>query len=718
MEVLTNGIIKPSTNGIQTAIFRVAIYARTSTLAQADEDKISIPDQIKWAKDICEERGWEFIGSYQDTLPGDTEFEQRPDGYKLLEDARFKLFNLVLFYHSSRLAREPWVGLKTISLLGKLGVQVYLRNAPMEPTLPHNYVYGGNVAHEYLNALSLVGDKQENVARSERVTSGFKNLAQRGTLVFAPYGLKKIAKIETRPDGKQEYTWHFESDPIKTTVTNRIFNEYLDGKSLRKIVHGLIQDKIPSPSGKLGLGSWTAATVKNILSNPAYIKKVRWGRKLGSKYRQGKSYTGKQKRVFTPQDKWSLEDAENVSDALIEESVFYKVQERLRQRGKAAGRQLAADSLLAGLVWCGECNRRAYLKTRRAKKDGRIYVRSDFIDSSYFRALDCRRHLMSSDKLEHLVLTKLQSRLMELQERDIDKELSVKEDSTKTMLSGKLGQLDRQIKTYEMKQSRLMELYLASSINKDGFDVQKLKLDSELTILMQERTRIQGLINNKTKQREALNTLKQLLEMFVRVSDRSTQKEMIYRIIDNVVIHKDYIEIVYKYGIEPTYGLNVKPHPCGYLGDKSHTCSCTAAQILRYQKKLSGPILDRIDIHLDVPAVKTDVLSQHATDAESSHIIRKRVQKAREKQRQRFSSLSITNNAEMATKHIKEFCQLSQDCLSLMRLAITTMHLSARSYYRTIKLARTIADIEGGDVITPAHIAESLQYRPKAESLH
>lgn len=169
----------------------------------------------------------------------------------------------------------------------------------------------------------------------------------------------------------------------------------------------------------------------------------------------------------------------------------------------------------------------------------------------------------------------------------------------------------------------------------------------------------------------------------------------------------------------PTHCMLVAAHnpcPCGYLGDKSHACNCTAAHILRYQKKLSGPILDRIDIHLDVPAVKTDVLSQHATDAEPSHIIRKRVQAAREKQKQRFSSLPLTNNAEMATKHIKEFCPLSEECLSLMRLAITSMHLSARSYYRTIKLARTIADIEGSDAITAAHIAESLQYRPKAES--
>ena len=111
------------TKTLVTPTFKVVAYIRTSTIGQAEDDKISIPDQTDWAKNICEERGWEFVGEYVDILPGDTEFDQRPEGYKLLEDARFKRFNLVLFYHSSRLAREPWVGLKTISILGRLGIQ-------------------------------------------------------------------------------------------------------------------------------------------------------------------------------------------------------------------------------------------------------------------------------------------------------------------------------------------------------------------------------------------------------------------------------------------------------------------------------------------------------------------------------------------------------------------------------------------------------------------
>ncbi|MCL4418966.1 YifB family Mg chelatase-like AAA ATPase [Patescibacteria group bacterium] len=161
------------------------------------------------------------------------------------------------------------------------------------------------------------------------------------------------------------------------------------------------------------------------------------------------------------------------------------------------------------------------------------------------------------------------------------------------------------------------------------------------------------------------------------------------------------------------------PCPCGYLGDNTRQCRCGPSQIIRYQKKISGPMLDRIDIHLDVPAVKIEKLTvdDSRIKRETSRDIRKRVQIARDMQTKRFRNKKITSNSEMGNKDIREFCALSKECLELLRLAVAKMKLSARSYNRTIKLARTIADLEESKSIKPTHIAEALQFRPKQEIL-
>ncbi len=154
------------------------------------------------------------------------------------------------------------------------------------------------------------------------------------------------------------------------------------------------------------------------------------------------------------------------------------------------------------------------------------------------------------------------------------------------------------------------------------------------------------------------------------------------------------------------------PCPCGFLGDPAKECTCLPGQISRYQKRLSGPILDRIDIHLEVPAVKSEKLTtQEAVTVETSDSIQKRVQKAREIQNKRFKELPIFSNSEMTQKEIKLYCILDQDSLNLMRQAISSFALSARAYYRLLKIARTIADLEGAEKISTPHVAEALQYR-------
>jgi magnesium chelatase family protein len=156
------------------------------------------------------------------------------------------------------------------------------------------------------------------------------------------------------------------------------------------------------------------------------------------------------------------------------------------------------------------------------------------------------------------------------------------------------------------------------------------------------------------------------------------------------------------------------PCPCGNATDPERLCSCTPAQIIKYQRKISGPILDRIDLHVEVPRLPFQKLEEEKS-GEASVDIRKRVEKARHIQSQRFQSLDIVTNSEMRSDQIKKFCPLDKDCVMLLRNALTSMHLSARAYHRIIKIARTIADIGESELILPRYIAEAIQYRFKAE---
>lgn len=154
------------------------------------------------------------------------------------------------------------------------------------------------------------------------------------------------------------------------------------------------------------------------------------------------------------------------------------------------------------------------------------------------------------------------------------------------------------------------------------------------------------------------------------------------------------------------------PCPCGFLTDPGKECVCTPSQIMRYQKKISGPLLDRIDIHIEVPRLNFDKLESERV-AEESKLIRGRVQKARDTQEERFKDKKIIANSEMKVSDIKEYCNVCDKSKELLRNAVDVLHLSARGYHRVLKIARTIADLDGAEEISPEHVAEALQYRPK-----
>jgi len=157
------------------------------------------------------------------------------------------------------------------------------------------------------------------------------------------------------------------------------------------------------------------------------------------------------------------------------------------------------------------------------------------------------------------------------------------------------------------------------------------------------------------------------------------------------------------------------PCPCGYFSDMTKVCVCSPGQIAKYQKKISGPMLDRIDLHIEVGRIEYEKLTAE-TSGETSDEVQIRVQIARDIQTQRYQNLpGIRTNSEMTIREIKEYCKLGPVEQEFMKAAVVKMFLSARSYHRILKLGRTIADLEGSESIAINHLAEALQYRPKVE---
>lgn len=152
------------------------------------------------------------------------------------------------------------------------------------------------------------------------------------------------------------------------------------------------------------------------------------------------------------------------------------------------------------------------------------------------------------------------------------------------------------------------------------------------------------------------------------------------------------------------------PCPCGYLGDPLHPCACTPIMIQRYRSRISGPLLDRIDIHIEVPAVKYRDLADR-NDGESSLEISRRVEKSRDIQRERFRGTKVHSNAQMTPRLIKKHCEPDAAGHRMLELVTDRMGLSARSYNRILKVARTIADLAGSQNIRENHISEAIQYR-------
>jgi magnesium chelatase family protein len=157
----------------------------------------------------------------------------------------------------------------------------------------------------------------------------------------------------------------------------------------------------------------------------------------------------------------------------------------------------------------------------------------------------------------------------------------------------------------------------------------------------------------------------------------------------------------------------MNPCPCGYYSDPFKQCTCSPSLVSRYQKRVSGPFIDRVDIFVEVPHVDYEKLTEERL-GEKSERIQARVEAARQIQRGRFDGTRLSCNAEMTPTEVRGFCQTEEGAQSLLKAAMKQLYLSARAFHRILKIGRTIADLENADIIKAHHIAEAIQYRPRS----
>ncbi len=162
--------------------------------------------------------------------------------------------------------------------------------------------------------------------------------------------------------------------------------------------------------------------------------------------------------------------------------------------------------------------------------------------------------------------------------------------------------------------------------------------------------------------------------------------------------------------------IHLNPNPCGYFGDLKRECRCSLNQVQRYRQRVSGPLLDRIDLHIEVPAVQFKELSS-PQDGESSATLRERILAARAIQHERYKGTPTRNNARMSPRQLKAHCKLDEQSHELLKMAMSELHLSARAHDRILKVARTIADLEAAQDIGVPHLSEAIQYRTLDRSL-
>ena len=702
---------------------KVAIYARVSTDEQADRGTIG--SQIEFAHRYCDLNGIHIVKIYQDDgITGTLPLQDRPAGSALIRDARKHMFNTVLVYKLDRLGRSTRVILNAVYDLENADVQTKSMTEPFDTS--------DASGRFLLTILAGVADlDRSNIL--ERMWLGANRAAKEGIWLggIVPFGYiknkDKYLEINNEPMKNSDMS---EADVVRL-IYDMCGNE---GKSTIEISEHLNALHIPTAYVAHGItgkrhkhvsGNWLAGRIRNMIVSTTYKGIHQYGKRASRK----------------------RETIERKVPAIVSEELWEKAQQTLRCNQLDAFRNAKHDGLylLRGLIKCKNCGASYQGSGSHATKSGKKYYSYYRCSkNSHYRGMNhskCSSKAIRMDWIDDWIWEQC---LMYINNPKVVCASIQENRPANGQSEDEVQAIQKQLNQETMEKKRLVQLYTAGLIDMDDVTAQietinknRKRLEERLEELTHQKEEIFAKVEvaeeilDKLKEkinsgeltqelkRSIVRTLVNRIEVFTNEKGKVEVKSY-FKFNDTSTIeydggtrNKNVNRDIPSKRNAPNFNISYySTHgcPCGWHGDPDHICECTPNEIKRYTRKISGPLLDRIDIHVHVARVEYKDLSS-AQKAESSAEIRKRVVAARELQLERFRRCHIFSNAQMNHAQIRKFCPMTKSAQSVLEQIFNQLHLSARSYDRMIKVSRTIADLDKSDIIADKHIGEAIQFR-------
>lgn len=278
--------------------------------------------------------------------------------------------------------------------------------------------------------------------------------------------------------------------------------------------------------------------------------------------------------------------------------------------------------------------------------------------------------------------------------------------------------MERELHSKSDEDEKMLRAYMAGAFDEHEYAVRRKLLKEEAARMTEELTRLrsQVMTPEQLEQRKTaiLEMSRQMQSQNIPIDPPFEIKQRIIKlVVDEIVLNVTEGWLKLDGTIRGAFTIENTPCPCGYFGDSLRACTCSDVQIRKYQQRISGPMLDRFDIQLDVRRVDYDKLTDDRR-GEPSAAIQARVETARERQRHRYRELPhIHSNSDLGPGEIDQFCKMEEAAETLLKTAMRKLQLSARAFHRVMKVSRTIADLAAADVIRADHVAEAVQYRSR-----